>query len=95
MRPVSVCQGFSRSTLMVNGEYRRPPDSEPDHSGEVITGVGAAWVSAKVICLPSCSAARSWSWVPVRFSRVLKPWTARWPFVVPDSARIASQTCVA
>ena len=27
------------------------------HSGEVITGTGAAWVSANVTCLPSCSAA--------------------------------------
>ena len=61
-RPVRVCHGLSRSTLMVNGEYRRPPDSEPDHSGDVMTGVGAAWVSANVTCLPSCSAARSASW---------------------------------
>ena len=45
--------------LIVNGAYRRPPDSEPDHSGEVMTGTGATWVSAKVICLPSCSAERS------------------------------------
>ena len=45
-------------------------------TGMVITGTGAAWVSAKVICLPSCSAARSCSRWPVRFSRVLKPCSA-------------------
>ena len=76
------------------GEYRRPPDSEPDHSGLVMTGTGAAWVSAKVICLPSCSAARSCISWPVRFSRVLKPWVARWPLVVPESAMIVSATWV-
>ena len=42
-----------RSMLMVNGLYRRPPLSEPDHSGEVMTGTGAAWVSAKVIFFSS------------------------------------------
>ena len=30
----------------VNGAYRRPPVSLPDHSGLVITGTGRAWVSA-------------------------------------------------
>jgi hypothetical protein len=74
---VRVWKGLERSMLIVNGEYRRPPLSDPDHSGEVMTGTGAAWVSAKVICLPSCSAERSCSWVPVRFSRFLKPWVAR------------------
>ena len=92
MRPVSVCHGLERSTLITNAVYRRPPDSEPDHSGEVITGVGRSCVSAKVICLPSCSAARSASGMPVRFSRLWNPDTARCPFVVPDIARIASHT---
>ncbi|SLH92849.1 Uncharacterised protein [Mycobacteroides abscessus subsp. abscessus] len=79
---------------MVNGEYRRPPVSLPDHSGEVITGTGRAWVSAKVIRFPSASAARSASRVPVRRSRAWKPSTASRPLVVPDSARIASAAWV-
>ena len=32
---------FTSVSLTVNGAYRRPPVSEPDHSGEVITGTGA------------------------------------------------------
>ncbi len=84
---------WSRSTLMMNGEYRLPPVSDPDHSGEVITLRGRAWVSAKEIRLSSCSAARSASWVPVRRSSARKPSTASRPLVVPDSARIASQAC--
>ena len=59
----------------------------------MITGTGRDWVSAKVICLPSCSAARSASREPVRFSSMRKPCDRKWPFVVPDSARIASQAC--
>ena len=38
-----------------------------------MTGVGRAWVSAKVICLPSCSAARSASFVPVRCLQRAEP----------------------
>ena len=38
-----------------------------------MTGTGRAWVSAKRICLPSCSAARSASGWPVRRSRTSEP----------------------
>jgi hypothetical protein len=77
MRPVRVCHGLSRSTLMVKGEYRRPPDSDPDHSGDVMTGVGRDCVSANVTCLPSCSDDRSASSTPVRCSSLRKPCVAR------------------
>ena len=70
--------------------WSRPPVSDPDHSGEVMTGTGAAWVSAKVIFFSSEPSARSCSCLPTRFSRVLKPCTASSPLVVPDSARMAS-----
>jgi hypothetical protein len=33
IRPVSVCHVFRCSTFTVNGAYRRPPVSLPDHSG--------------------------------------------------------------
>jgi len=59
---------LSRSVLIVNGEYRRPPCSLPDHSGEVMTGWGRDWVSAKEIRRPSWSLARSASGRPVRRS---------------------------
>ena len=48
-----------------------------------MTGTGRDWVSAKVIRLPSFSAARSANGRPVRRSSVLKPSVARRPLVVP------------
>ena len=68
IRPVSVCHGFLRSTLTVNGEYRRPPVWLPDHSGDVMTARGCTWVSAKLMRSPDRSAARSASGSPVRSS---------------------------
>ncbi|KUG52075.1 hypothetical protein AVL61_06890 [Kocuria rosea subsp. polaris] len=56
----------------------------------MITGTGAAWVSAKLIRFSSEPRARSASSTPVRFSRVSKPCTASSPLVVPENSRIAS-----
>ena len=53
MRPDSVCQGFSRSTLIVKAAYARPSSSMPDHSGEVITRRGCTCVSWNVIRVSS------------------------------------------
>ena len=85
-----MCQGFNLSTLIAKAVYLRPPCSDPDHSGLVITGTGLACVSAKVIRFPSLSKARSVSFCPVLFSRALNPATAILPLVVPDNARIVS-----
>ena len=90
MRPVRVCHGLSRSTLITNALYRRPPCSEPDHSGEVMTGCGRDRVSAKVMRLPDSPRDRSASSRPVRASSCSKPWVASRPLVVPDRVRMAS-----
>jgi len=66
MRPLSVCQGFSRSTLIVKAAYARPSSSMPDHSGEVMTRRGWTCVSWKVMRVSSATSARSASGTPQR-----------------------------
>ena len=56
----------------------------------MITGTGAAWVWAKVMNFSSEPSDRSASFLPVRISRSLKPWTDSAPLVVPEKARMAS-----
>ena len=90
MRPVSVCQGFRCSTLIENAVYRRPPCSDPDHSGEVMTLTGRDDTSAKVMRDPAWSSASCAMRCPVFRSSCWKPCTESRPLVVPDSARIIS-----
>ena len=86
-----MCHGFSRSVLIVNGEYRRPWDSIPDHSGR---GDHHPRLRLRVLELDPIPFPRrreiASALTPVRASSDRNPSTASRPFVVPDSARIAS-----
>src|SRR5450759_4588921 len=94
MRPVKVCHGFLRSTLTTNGEYRRPPASLPDHSGEVMTARGWTWVSANVMWSFARSSARSASRTPVRSSRAFQPWMANGPLAIQGWKALEERTGV-
>ena len=92
-RPVSVCQGLCRSTLMVNAEYVRSPDSSPDHSGLVSVCCGRpARRSSGCGCRARRRPGRP-AGSPTRCSSCSEPSVCQRPLVAPDRASIASATC--